>query len=310
MTDETKLEHSNYEDDIKEYPHLAEVLRNLVHYENAPEDVIQELSLPFKEILLTRRAERDRWLKEPRNFFTENGYEIIGPLLPRDECDRLVQLADSYNRGNSYIINDAAYLIHRGELESEYRVYDDKTWQLFNLQYLDPAMGALFNSQQIENIFRQRLRRTVYLESITIQVSGVEGRNRQPWHVDAFVPTYKAFIYLTDANEPKYGPFSFIPRTHLDVMRPWRARYLNAKRHLRPAQMEVEYDDSEALPLCASKGEALIATLSAPHAGWPLHEERTRYVLVCYLTEWPHSPKPFNHGRDRVAELEARRKAP
>ena len=113
-------------------------------------------------------------------------------------------------------------------------------------------------------------------------------------------PSFKAFVYLTDVSDPKYGPYSVVPGSHLNVMRKWRARCLDEIIDLQYAQMELEYKTGEATPLVGEKGDCLISAMTLVHAGWPLHSERTRYVVVFYLNVEPGWTGPFVHGRDHI----------
>jgi hypothetical protein len=202
---------------------LRDTLTKIEALEELPEKSLINFGLPFTDLILQMRHDREVWRNGKSNFFNENGYDVIGPFLDPKECDRFVELADSYYRDNSYLINDTAYFVRREEVPSSHTIYDKKTWQIFNVQDLDDCARDLFDSGQVEELFRQRLDWPVTLQSCTIQVSGVEGRHRQPWHVDSYTPpTLKAFVYLNDVDEARFGPFSIVPGSHSHVIRRWR----------------------------------------------------------------------------------------
>jgi ectoine hydroxylase-related dioxygenase (phytanoyl-CoA dioxygenase family) len=277
------------------------ILRDAELFEDAPETELAGIQLPNSELISQMCRDRDRWRNDLDNFFNNNGYEIIGPFFDPGECDRLVALADRHYRDQSYIINDTAYLIRREEMSSSFKVYDKKTWQIFNVQDIDDSVAELCRSGRIEELFRKRTGWPVNLQSCTIQVSSPEAMARQPWHVDEYSPpSFKAFVYLTDVSDPKYGPYSVVPGSHLNVMRKWRARCLDEIVDLQYAQMELEYKTGEATPLVGEKGDCLISAMTLVHAGWPLHSERTRYVVVFYLNVEPGWTGPFVHGRDHI----------
>ena len=259
-------------------------------------------NLPYQEIIDQLIRDRNTWSEDSLNFFTINGYDVIHSFFEADECERLVALADSFYQNESYHINQSAYFIRRVEIVNPGKThYDKKTWQIFNVQDIDAQISDFFRSDRIEELFRERTNWPIKLQSCTILVSEAEGRGRQPWHVDGYSPPdFKAFIYLTDVEESKFGPFSVIPGSHKNIMRKWRARCLNQINDLHYAQMEIEFDDSEGVPLVGKKGDCIIAPTSTVHAGWPLHSERTRYVLALYFTIDQQWIGPYNHGRDLV----------
>ena len=83
-------------------------------------------------------------------------------------------------------------------------------------------------------------------------------------------------------------------------MRKWRSRLLNEKYNLHYAQMEREYRDSEGVPLIGNKGDAIVAAMTTVHAGWPLHSEKTRYMIVCSLTTDLNWTGPYKHAAEII----------
>ncbi|MFT3837812.1 MAG: hypothetical protein QM723_12540 [Myxococcaceae bacterium] len=242
---------------------------------------------------------RAYWRSRPINHLSRQGYELVPPVLNADECKRLCSVADSLLRDESYFINQDCYLSVRKEKGMQ---IDVNVRQVMNLHAYDPAVKALFDSGKLEQMFVERLGEPVKLESITLQVDDVDTEKKRGYHLDsAWPPRLKVFTYLSPVDELGDGPYTVIPRSHVDLWRKVGNRFFNATRGFPHDDMRLGYDDNGCVPLLGPAGTTILSTQDIVHKGWHDHHRSRRYNLISYLClERFWDGKPFALGRDRI----------
>lgn len=246
---------------------------------------------------------RDRWWwsRRPVNDLTRAGVEQLPePFLSKDECSRLVDVADRYMAEGSRQLDGDAYLVVRRE---HGRLNDLGVRQIMNAQDVDPGLSALYRSGRIESIFAERLDEDVVLESVTLQVDEPDDRTKRGFHVDRVTPpVFKLFVYLTAVDAAEHGPFTYVPGSHVYDIRRLRCLFDNLRGGggIQHTDM-TRFADSEARTFVGQAGSAVLGVQSGAHKGWHGHIERTRYCLIAYLIrrrDW--SGRPFTLGRELV----------
>jgi len=260
----------------------------------------------WKELVRIRREilglinDRRDYQRQPQNQFTLQGYEIIPGFLDKDECDRLIQVADRYLRSHSYSIVGNCYLANRKDLKIQ--AADTQVRQIVNAQELDDNLSQLFHSHGIEELFERRMGEQLRLRSITIKVDDPDTQTKRGFHTDDVTPpTYKAFIYLNDVDDYGDGPYTVIPGSHRHTLRRI-INYLYSQALAvcsRPTtykpkeDIQLFYGDRQAVPIFAKAGTLIMSNQQLVHKGWHKHDRNRRYALVCYLISEKH-----DHGHD------------
>jgi len=250
---------------------------------------------------------RDRrdYLRQPRNEFTLQGYEIIQCFFDNDECERLIQVAKRYLSNHSYLIEGNCYLVNRTELQE----VDTAVQQIMNAQEVDDKLLQLFHSHIFEEMFEQRIGEKVRLQSITIQVDNLDAQSKRGFHNDGVTPpVYKAFIYLNDVDDYGDGPFTLIPGSHRHTFQKIVNNLYNrvitvlSRTTTYPkGDMRLFYSDKQSVSIFGKAGTLIISNQQLAHKGWQKHDRNTRYALVGYLTaEKNYQAEPFNLGRSAI----------
>jgi len=236
--------------------------------------------------------DRGEYLRQPRNKFTRQGYEVIEDFLNRAECERLIKLTNFYLRDYTYLIKGNCYL----ECRRDYRDVDKGVQQIMHAQELDAKLLQLFNARIIEDLFERRIGQEVQLQNITIQVDNIDIHSKRGYHNDCVTPTvYKAFIYLNNVNEYGDGPYTVIPGSHLHTLRKivnylygwfysmWM-HVLSKPTTFNPKDSrELFYSDRQAVSFFGKAGTLIISNQQLAHKGWHKHDKNKRYALICYL---------------------------
>ncbi len=254
-----------------------------------------------QEILGLVRDSRD-YRRQPQNEFTHQGYEVILDFLTKDECDRLIQVADRYLRDRSYSINGNCYLVSRKDLLVQ--AADTQVQQIMNAQEVDDNLSQLFCSGQLEAMFEQRISESMGLQSITIKVDGLDSQTKRGLHTDNITPPqYKAFIYLNDVDDYGDGPYTMIPGSHRHLLRRI-INYLYGQIRLiwskpttyRPSEdIKLFYSDHQAVSIFGKAGTLILSNQQVAHKGWQKQDRKERYALVCYLAAKRHvCSRPFS----------------
>lgn len=268
-----------------------------------------------REILVMKQeipeiiSDRQGYLRQPRNDFTQHGYEVIPNFFDQQECDRLIEVANSYLVNRSYLITGDCYLLCRKDIHD----VDLDVQQIMNAQEIDEKLAQLFRSHIIEDIFEERIGEKVVLRNISIKIDNPDTTSKRGYHTDSVTKTvYKAFIYLTDVNEYGDGPYTVIPGTHFDVSKRlinyfygWIIQLLHNRKSTRNYKEDIQllYSDKQAVSLFGKAGTMVISNQQVVHKGWHQQDKSTRYAIVCYLIPAKdYHGQPFAFGKTAVLQ--------
>lgn len=249
------------------------------------------------------------YLRQPRNEFTIQGYEVIPSFLDKNECDRLIQVTNSYLRDQSYSISKDSYLLCRKDL---LQGLDREVQHIINAQEVDDELSQLFRSHIIEDMFERQIGEKLQLRSITIRVDNPDTESKRGYHTDGVTPpVYKAFIYLSDVNDYGDGPYTLIPGSHRHTFRKiinylysWIITTLSiSKTYSRKDDVRLFYSDKQAVSIFGKAGTLIISNQQLVHKGWHEHDKDKRYALICYLIPEKHyRGQSLNIGRTALLQ--------
>lgn len=280
------------------HKYLKEVARN-IRYE----------VLVVKREILALLKDNKEYLSQPSNEFTTQGYEIIPNFLAQDECDRLIDVTNYYLREQSYLIRGNSYLVCRKDI----RDVDMNVQQIMNAQEIDGKLSQMFEERIIEKMFEERIGEKIRLQSITIQVDGIDTQSKRGFHSDGVTPpVYKAFIYLNDVDDYGDGPYTLIPGSHRHTLRKiinylcvWLINLVFKKKTFsrKKDDRRLFYRDRQSVSIFGKAGTLIISNQQLAHKGWQKHDKKKRYALICYLVaEKYYRGQLFNLGQSAILQ--------
>jgi hypothetical protein len=261
----------------------------------------------FRESLLSARYTlgsslrcRRFWKSTPHNLFTANGYEVIPNFMPREECQRLVDLAKATIKDHSYRVKDDCYTTVR----SEKGVGTDLcVKQIMNVNIIDSKVNDLGQGGAIQRLFEERLGEPISWIGFSIQIDGVDTKTKRGYHLDGgWPPLYKAFVYLTDVDSEGDGPYTVIPASNRHVIRKATCQFINGYSGGEHSDMPL-YSDKKCVKMFGKAGTLVLSTQDLVHKGWHDHHARDRYVLIGEFTLTRlFDGKPITKGIHRLRE--------
>lgn len=276
---------------------MSKILKRII------KNISYKMRLPKWEVVGLLR-DRKNYLRQPINKFTIQGYEVIQDFLDKNECDRLIQVTNSYLRDQSYSISKDSYLLCRKDL---LQGLDKEVQHIINAQEVDDKLSQLFRSHIIEDIFERQIGEKLQLRSITIRVDNPDTESKRGYHTDGVTPpVYKAFIYLSDVDNYGDGPYTVIPGSHRHTFRKI-INYLYSsvitalsisKTYSRKDDVRLFYSNKQAVSIFGKAGTLIISNQQLVHKGWHEHDKNKRYALICYLIpEKYYRGQSLNIGR-------------
>ena len=240
------------------------------------------------------------WRSAPANQFTSNGFEVIPNFMPREECQRLAELARATIKDHSYRVKDLCYTTVRAEKGAG---TDSRVKQVMNVHIIDSYVNGLAEEGTIQRLLAERLGEAVSWIGFNIQFDGVDTETKRGYHLDgAWPPTYKAFVYLTDVDADGDGPYTVIPRSNRDVLRKAMSQFINGFFGGEHSDMPL-YSDKRCVRIYGKAGTLILSTQDLVHKGWHNHHARDRYVLIGEFTlSRLFDGKPITRGLNRIRE--------
>lgn len=240
------------------------------------------------------------WKSRPANLFTSNGVEVIPNFMPREECQRLVELARATIKDQSYRVKDLCYTTVRAEKGAG---TDLRVKQLMNVHVIDPYLNNLGQEGSIQRLLSGRLGEPVSWIGFSIQFDGIDTKTKRGYHLDgAWPPLYKAFIYLTDVDADGDGPYTVIPGSNRHVLRKAMSQFINGISTGEHSDMPL-YSDKQCVRMFGKAGTLVLSTQDLVHKGWHNHCARDRYVLIGEFTLTRlFDGKPITRGLNRIRE--------
>jgi hypothetical protein len=223
---------------------------------------------------------------------SRKGFRVVPELLSRIECeairadfDRMLHDALPAPESGVYIISE-----RHGESKTDRLLY-----RLMNYQLVAPWIIDRLE-QRVLKLMREETGLELCINTYSVQVDWPDTKTKRGLHNDGFAPTYKAFIYLSDVEEPRHGPYTVIPGSHRHFFRKWINIVLNAVRREPLDDMRYGYRDQDAVNILGSAGTGILSCQLLAHKGWQAHSDRVRYVLVLYMRA-PPCPEKWTLGR-------------
>lgn len=159
--------------------------------------------------------------------------------------------------------------------------------RIFNLHLNYPELGSFLNNQKIKDLASAYYGRECFpfhnnaQKSLSIEDIGLD------WHIDDFLPRFKALVYLYDV-EIDDGPFSILKYSHKVF---WKKLFKIHKMHTKSYSDDSIFSKEEISELnfekiiCAGKaGDLFLVDVCGIHRGLPIKKNHTRYVLFNYYS--------------------------
>lgn len=246
------------------------------------------------------RSARRFWSRQPENAFTTRGYEIIPDFLPRDECRRLVQLADGIPKDRSRRLGGNCHVWVKSDASHG---RNSQVQEILNVNDIDVSVDRLMRSGVIQDLYAERLAEAVEMPGMSLQIDGIDARTKRDFHVDTlYPPLFKAFIYLTDVEEDGDGPYTIVPRSHRHFGRKLLNDLVNAATTAARRDMH-HFGTGSAEKILAPAGTLILSTQDAVHKGWTEQSRRWRYALIGHCTTATRGGTgPLRDGADFLDE--------
>ena len=247
---------------------------------------------------------RRQWKTRPRNEFTENSHVVIPDFLDRDECARLVRLADEHLSGPSHIVAGDCYTWVKEEATHGRNA---SVRELLNANDIDARLAALLNEDRIQELFSTYLGERVEILGFGIQLDEVDTTSKRGFHVDVlYPPMLKAFIYLNDVEDLGDGPYTIVPGSHRWWLRKFLNDFINACTTGARRDMSRFVSEDRVRALLAPAGTMILSTQDAIHKGWGNQWRNRRYALIAYGVTAPYyEGQPLSEGREFVEARQA-----
>lgn len=192
-----------------------------------------------------------------------------------------LRLADTFNALLDY---EKPIVNIRGSAGSDTGMMD-----VFNIQKI-PALSADKGFKQLFNEFTHGR-----IDQLVRQVSSFTFSNVQLYenrsvldtrgfHIDNIFGTYKVFVYLTDVNSEREGPYCYVPGSH-------RIPYLHRLELRQTERSGIRPRDmlsSEYLPsirFVAPRGTVIVSNQTGIHRGFPQQPGACRRVMVANYSD-------------------------
>jgi len=231
------------------------------------------------------------WTKVPKGSFKNSGVSFHENFIDKELCDELKKLSDELF-SNKELLNKDSWINERKK-ETKGKV-DTKVKAIFSFDKNSDKLTDFIQSNKLQSLFEKELGYELELRNCCLQYDEPDTETKRSFHTDNNPPpSFKAFIYLTDVDETKNGPFSVIEGTHTGA-RYLRIKniYFNLKNNLPTSNMDKYIPNKNETPFCGKKGDLILSTQTLFHRGNPDHSEKTRYVLIFYFSLKQYGPYP------------------
>jgi hypothetical protein len=241
-----------------------------------------------------------RWLCSTRanTGVGEAGYQVIGQVLTTEQCLRIRADADQSIHETLPDPATGAFVVDRLGQALAGDGYDTRVCQVMNYERIAPWVAEVL-SPVIERVSLDQLGTSLYATNYSVQVDWPDSASKRPYHTDGFAVNHKLFVYLTDVDSLRNGPYTVIPGSHLAVFKKLANLVRNElfRRAPQPDDMHWMFGDSESVSFLERAGTGIFSCQALAHKGWQEHSERKRYMLVVYLSRNP-AIGPSGLGRE------------
>ena len=101
---------------------------------------------------------------------------------------------------------------------------------------------------------------TLFASSYSVQVDWPDTETKRPYHTDGFGVNFKLFVYLTDVDDLQNGPYTVIPRSHIDVFRKCGNLLRNVLLGLAPNPDDMHWGYADSVASASSARQDLVCS--------------------------------------------------
>jgi hypothetical protein len=214
----------------------------------------------------------------------EKGIVIIEDYLSGDNCDELKNEIDRFLEqestawetgrvGRSKLAGRDEAVVNERSGEN-----DDGMLDIFNIDLEIEKVKDIKIDSGIRDLISEVERESFSPDNTNVYYNK-EVTNTRDFHADSYGGQYKAFVYLTDVPDKRYGPFSYIPGSHKSSVMKRKSTSLLNNLKGDPSTDAIFYDQDKAIYCTAPKGTLIISNQAGYHRGTPQEKGHTR-VLV------------------------------
>lgn len=242
-------------------------------------EIVQEFNEITKNLLESVK------LDQIRKDYNEKGYVIFERIFSEQFCDEIILAIE--NEDQKEQLNEKKFAKEINYAGTELRIWNaDKKGFVFEefKHFSDKVSSEIFSKEM--DAFNILAIRNRSIKNVDKDVSS--GR----WHIDSFVPQFKAFLFLTTTDEDS-GPFEFIPGSNkfpFKLKSALKGEYFSPKdfvkggrkyQHISNEYVDIVKQAEPSMPLLVSKGTLVFIDTSCLHRARPCLKGE-RYALTSY----------------------------
>lgn len=245
---------------------------------------------------------------QQKQYFEENGYLIVGPLLTEEELQPLRERIDALASGKDPLSAKARIRFESGMEQAQAGGGDqtNRVWQLLDTTKFDPVIAAHAANPNILDVIEQLMGPDIKLYSDQVLMKPAFHGSPVSWHQDsgywtpiappALISCWTALDHATVDN----GCVRYVPGTHKLGVVPHRQ---GEDSFLHLAGVDVE----QAVPAEAPAGWCVFHHSCTVHGSGPnLSPHRRRGLVTTYMradSKWVGEPDkkvhfPLLRGRE------------
>lgn len=155
---------------------------------------------------------------------------------------------------------------------------DEGMIDIFNVGDAIPAVLEVAQADEILSAINTSASDRVSLRSTNVYVNR-SVTNTRGFHSDSYSEQFKAFVYLTDVSDLRYGPYTYAPGTHRPSVAVQAVRWMVNKVRGKPPTDAVFRNPREIQHCTGNAGTLILSHQSGLHRGWPQQEGFRRMLL-------------------------------
>jgi hypothetical protein len=160
---------------------------------------------------------------------------------------------------------------------------DEGMIDIFNVGKAIPAVMEVAEADDIRTAINASAKDRVSLSSTNVYVNRSVVKTRG-FHSDSYGEQFKAFVYLTDVPDLRYGPYTYALGTHRPLLLVQAVRWAVNNARGTPATDAVFQDREEIRHCTGSAGTLVLSNQSGLHRGWPQEEGFSRMLISLSFT--------------------------
>lgn len=237
-----------------------------------------------------------------KQILFDKGIVIIPDYIPHDSIDQISkdlkiikekisafvsseksfeEKKDILYQQENFKIKQHSELIDYSKAVANVRQAQDKGMiDIFNIDKWYPSIGNIlrpyFNNKIIKETINEA-NSSLKTKNLNLYVSNGVTKTRG-FHVDGYQKELKGFIYLEDCHDLKYGPYTYVKESHLDIASQKINKQISSSL---PNSTETPFILlHNIVPALAKKGALVISDQKGSHRGFPQTKGYQRTVAV------------------------------